>query len=386
MRGLFGTSDDRGVNETLELKLGNLGPDEALNVADIGRVFRRDQSDRVAHRLRPAGAADTMDVIFGLLRHIVIDDVRDPGDVDAAGGNIRGDHHFILAGLEAFEGFDALVLRPICVQHRDRVIAGLETTGDLVGTVFRAGKHDHAIEFGFGEQCLEQIKFLIMRDRVERVIDRFIDRTGHADLDFGGIAKRKRRDGRDLRRHRGGEKQRLPLPRTPGDNVFDGRQETHVQHAIDLVENENVDVAETDLSGLEIVHKPARRRDDDIDAALQFGTLGPVTNATKHRDRADIGKAGKITERRLDLCREFTGRFEDEDAGPAVGAEAREHREGKGRRFAGTGLSRSDQVAAAEDDGDGAKLDRSRVGITGGLDAAQDRLGEIKSLKSHESE
>ena len=159
-----------------------------------------------------------------------------------------------------------------------------------------------------------------------------------------------------------------------------------VEHAIDLVENENVDVAETDLSGLEIVHKPARRRDDDIDAALQFGTLGPVTNATKHRDRADIGKAGKITERRLDLCREFTGRFEDEDAGPAVGAEAREHREGKGRRFAGTGLSRSDQVAAAEDDGDGAKLDRSRVGITGGLDAAQDRLGEIKSLKSHESE
>jgi hypothetical protein len=146
LRGLLGTSDDRGVNETPELQLGNLGPDETLNVTDIGRVFRRDQCDRVTHRLRPAGAADTMDIILGLLRHIVIDDVRDPGDVDAAGGNIRGNHHFKPAVLEPFERFHPLRLGAVGMQHRHGMFLKFELTGNPVRTVFGSRKNEDALK------------------------------------------------------------------------------------------------------------------------------------------------------------------------------------------------------------------------------------------------
>jgi hypothetical protein len=41
-------------------------------------------------------------------------------------------------------------------------------------------------------------------------------------------------------------------------------------------------------------------------------------------------------------------------------------------------LSRGDEITAAEDDRDGAKLNRSRVRVASGLDAAEDLLREIE--------
>jgi hypothetical protein len=67
-------------------------------------------------------------------------------------------------------------------------------------------------------------------------------------------------------------------------------------------------------------------------------------------------------------------------------AESRKHGQGERGGFAGASLRRGDEIAAAKDDGDGAKLNRSRVGIAGGLDATEDLLGEIECFKSHKVE
>src|SRR5258705_13502365 len=85
-RWLHRPRDERAVRETFELQLRNLLANEALDVADVAGVFRRDEGERITHGLRTAGAADAMDVILGLFRDIVIDDVRDTRDVDAACG------------------------------------------------------------------------------------------------------------------------------------------------------------------------------------------------------------------------------------------------------------------------------------------------------------
>jgi hypothetical protein len=66
--------------------------------------------------------------------------------------------------------------------------------------------------------------------------------------------------------------------------------------------------------------------------------------------------------------------------------ETREHGERERGGFAGDSLRRGDEIAAAKDDGDGAELNRSRVGITGGLDATEDLLGKIECFESHKSE
>ena len=56
-------------------------------------IFRRNEADRIADRVRAAGASDAMDVILRVHREIVIHHVRDPIHIDAARGDIRGHQH-----------------------------------------------------------------------------------------------------------------------------------------------------------------------------------------------------------------------------------------------------------------------------------------------------
>ena len=60
-----------------------------------------------------AGAPDAVHVIFRMLRHIVIDNVTDAGDVESARGDIGRDHDFVFAALESFERLDSLALSAI---------------------------------------------------------------------------------------------------------------------------------------------------------------------------------------------------------------------------------------------------------------------------------
>jgi hypothetical protein len=91
-------------------------------------------------------------------------------------------------------------------------------------------------------------------------------------------------------------------------------------------------------------------------------------------------KGEPLSEAEIALVRRWIdeGAVWPEHASATVRTEAREDGQGEGRRFAGTGLGRGDEIAAAEDDGDGAKLNRSRVRVASGLDAAEDLLREIE--------
>jgi len=110
---------DRLVMEALELELRNFLADEALNRANVIGVLRRGERERVAHGHRAAGAADAVNVVLGIRGHVVVDHVRNAGDVDAARGYVGGDHHLVFSVLETGERLDALVLRAIRVKDGD---------------------------------------------------------------------------------------------------------------------------------------------------------------------------------------------------------------------------------------------------------------------------
>ena len=95
---------------------------------------------------RAARATDAVHVILGLLRHVVVDDVRDAGDVEPALRDVRRDEHAHLAALEILERARALRLRLVGV-HRRRVDAlALEMPHDAIGAVLGAREHEHRIE------------------------------------------------------------------------------------------------------------------------------------------------------------------------------------------------------------------------------------------------
>ena len=312
--------------------------------------------------------------------------MRDAGDIDATRGDVGRDHHLVAAALEAGERLDALVLRAVGVEHGHAMVGRLQPARDLVGPVLGAGEYEHAVEIGLSQQRLEQIELLLIRHGIDRVIDGLVDRAVDAALDARRVAQRERGHGRDLGRHGGGEKEGLPVLGAAGDDVLHHGQEPHVEHPIDLVEHEDRDVVEPDFPGLEEIHEASGRRDDDVDAALQLGALHPVANTAEDSDGTDIRETREIAESGLDLRREFARGLKHEDARRLAapgGAEAREDGQRESRGLARARLRGTNEVAAAKHDGNGAQLDGRRIGVAGGLHAAEDGIGKIKSFERH---
>ena len=90
------------------------------------------------------GAADAVDVALGLHRQVEVDDVRDAGDVDAAGGDVGRHQHAGPAGAEPVQRLLARGLALVAVQRLGLDARGGQVLGHLVGAVLGAGEHDHA--------------------------------------------------------------------------------------------------------------------------------------------------------------------------------------------------------------------------------------------------
>ena len=174
------------------------------------------QREGVAHILGAAGAADAMDIIFRMFRHIVVDDVTDAGDIESARGDIGRDHHFVFAALETFERFDAFALGAIGMQNGDGMFPLFSLCAILSAPCLVREKISALSKLVRSSSAMSKIELLLGRDRINRVRDCFGRRAAHADFDQLGIAQNPGGQPFDLRRQRRGEKQRLPV----GRNLF----------------------------------------------------------------------------------------------------------------------------------------------------------------------
>ena len=93
--------------------------------------------------------------------------------------------------------------------------------------------------------------------------------------ELGREARRARRVGlrelADLTVERRGEEHRLADPRHAADELVHLRLETHVQHAVGLVEHEDADPVERQHAALREILEPAGRGDDDVRLARLRG-------------------------------------------------------------------------------------------------------------------
>src|SRR3989338_1642057 len=93
--------------------------DHLFDLADHLLFFRRYEAKSVAGGFHTASAADAVDIVFGSLRHVEIDDVRDVFYVDAARRDIGGHHDLASSLLELLKGARSLDLAAVSVKHRD---------------------------------------------------------------------------------------------------------------------------------------------------------------------------------------------------------------------------------------------------------------------------
>ena len=89
---------------------------------------------------------------------------------------------------------------------------------------------------------------------------------------------------------------------------LDVLDEAHVEHLVGFVEDEEADVVELQRAAAHVVHDPAGRADDDLDAALQPAELPLVRLAAVDRQRLDLLVAAVLVQRLGDLDRQLARR------------------------------------------------------------------------------
>src|SRR5882757_2251558 len=202
----------------------------------------------------------------------------------------------MLAVLEALESSCALRLAAVAVNDVGVVAEPFQFLRDAVGAVFRA-REDKKGSLLLFQHLVEQSELLVLHDGVDaqRHLVRWLG--GLANLDADWILDVVANNLTDVGIERGRVAHRLATLRHRADDAADGGKEAHVEHAINLVENEHFDGVDVDLTAAEEVFEPAGRGDDQAWATVELIELVVFreTTADEHgialraRDELPVG-------------------------------------------------------------------------------------------------
>ena len=182
----------------------------------------------------------------------------------------------------------------------------------------------------------------------------------------------------DLRRHGRREEQRLAGEGNKAGNPLDIGNEPHVEHPVGLVDHQNFDAVEQQLAAFGVLEQPARRCDQDVDAALQLAVLIVERDATDQKGHRQLVVDAVFLEVLVHLRGQFARRLQDQRARHACprapAFQARDHRKHERGGLAGSGLGDAEDILACDHMGDRLFLDRRGLCVTGVLDGL-DHLG-----------
>ena len=191
------------------------------------------------------GPADAVDVRFGGGRHVVVDDVRQLFDVEAARRDVGGDEQVGLAVAEAAHHAVALPLLHAAVQRLGAVAVRVERLDERIDLEPRAAEHERRVGVLHVEDAVERRRLVRPRHDVGDLADA-------RQLAGGGLLARDRHARRILQvplaRSTGSapasSPRRAPSAASCGRRLEDRVEilgEAHVEHLVGLVEDEHVE-------------------------------------------------------------------------------------------------------------------------------------------------
>ena len=204
------------------------------------------------------------------------------------------------------------------------------------------------------------------------------------DLDPHGIIEELLGQPGDLGRHGRREEQGLLPGRRQTENPLDIGNEAHVEHAVRLVDDQDLDAGQQQLAALKMVKETARGGDQDVDAAVQLQFLVAEGDAPDQEGPGELAHlaCGIAFKGGGNLVGQLPGRGDDKGSGhprpAAAGRQAFDHRQGEGRGLARAGLGDAQDVPPGQGDGDGLGLDGGCGGVAGVGDGLQDFRGQAQ--------
>ena len=330
-----------------------------------------------------------MNVVVDIGGEIVVDDVGDVGDIQTTSSNSGSNHDGATAATEVVEGTLTLTLSAVTVDSSGRIVLVDEELGQGICHALGLDKDEGET----GPEGVEEVKqdgaLVNVLDVLDALGDVLRSRTdtsdGQEDVLLQEVAgEHLNVTGESGRKHEGLASGDVGHVLTL-DNAANLGLETHVQHAVSLVENEVLDVAERDTSTLDQVDKTSGGSDDQITATLNLAKLGTNVSTTVHHTRTNPRPVGEFAGLLEDLGHQFTGRGQDQGSWVSLSLTAvaeltatallswrggRAGLESLGKdgeeettSLAGTGLGTGHEITSTHHDGDRILLDGGRDGV-----------------------
>ena len=347
------------------------------------------KGNRAAFGSGPGGPTDPVNVRLGFFGEVVVDHQIDAFDIDATGGDVGGDKNAGPAGAEILQGALAGSLGFVAVDG----VSGHSGFGELfrqaIGSVLGAAENQREAFLAAFQQVVEQRPLVGHADVADRLVDFFHRGGGRGHFDMLGIFQDAPGEVDDRLRHGGGEEKGLPFRGKQGDDAPHIMDETHVEHAVGFIDDEDFELAEIHLALLEQIEEPTGGGHDNFRPALQGLDLGILSHPAEHHGglEGEIGPVG--FEAGLDLRGQFPRWGEDEDSGahphPFTGmlGEVLEDGQREGRGLAGAGLGAAHHIMPLEDEVDGLLLDGGGDGVVAVPEGALDGFTEGETVEGY---
>ena len=331
------------------------------------RLLRECTEDGHGDALFPstARASDTVDIILVFLRHVVVDNAIHIINVNAARGDVRRNQDGQLALLEGAHGLLALLLRNIAVDavslksHADQIVA------QTLAHDLRIAEDDGAFQPERADEPACHFNFFERRagDGILCNVRAVVRVSGDGNLHL--VALVHPRDGHNLLRDGRGEQAEIAAVLDLFDDLRHIVKETHVEHAVCLVQHNGLYLVKRERAALIMVHQPPRRGHDDLRMVFQLLDLSLNLRAAIDHGHADILIISKQSAQFVaDLNGEFARRSENQPLQIfAFRVDMLDHGNAEGERLARAGRSLGDNVFPFHKFRDSLGLDAGRVSV-----------------------
>src|SRR6185437_992013 len=362
--------------------------DEFFDVAQERPIRRIAERDRDAACAGTRGAADAVNIAFGHVRQLEIDDMRHVVDVDTARGDIGGHQHARTTGAEVLQRPLAGALRFVAVDRIGSMAGLFDLIGNLVGTVFCPREHDHPFHLRIAQKIVQKSALGLLLDEIDALLDLFRRHNLRRDGDARRLMENLLHQVRHLVGHGRRKQQRLALLRQMAHDLSHIADEAHVEHAVRLVDDEKACRTEHDMLLVHEVEQPSRCRHQNVHAMAQSRDLFVLVYPAQNDRMAQLEMPSIGLQAFIDLDRQFACRRKDQRAHGARAClraglgELLQERQAERRRLAGTRLRQPQNIAPRKDQGNGFGLDRSGREIVLGRKSTQQRLRDAERRKS----
>lgn len=218
----------------------------------------------------------------------------------------------------------------------------------------------------------------------DAVVSREIEGT---NVDLDEVSQEIGSHGSDLLGPGGGPHERLSVRANLTDNLSDLGLETHVQHAISLVENQVSNTAEVGLAALDHIDQTSGGGNADLDTLSKVADLRATGNTTVDTGVSDARGATKLGDLLLNLNSQLTGGSQDQDNGSIARSQKRlgvnvdDGGKTVGKGLSGTSLGDTDNITTREGHGPALRLNSGGSRETLSLDLVHDIAGETSLVE-----